>query len=208
MESKRPPTSLTRSRPARPTARGEPGSETWIGNAIEVGGGATWLTGSYDPETQLLLWPTGNPFPDTDGTERKGDNLYTNSVVALDVVAEERQEHLVRLDGQRPHGADLGQARGAPELPHVVRLPRWAVQGQAHAEGGGEFADRRLAVGQSGQDGPPCWVGQGGQRCAESVVLHRGQRPCFTRWSINHMVNYAANSRNLYITARWRNHEM
>ena len=65
--------------------RGEPGSETWIGNAIEVGGGATWLTGSYDPETQLLYWPTGNPFPDTDGDDRKGDNLYTNSVVALDI---------------------------------------------------------------------------------------------------------------------------
>ena len=65
--------------------RGEPGSETWIGNAIDVGGGATWLTGSYDPETQLLYWPTGNPFPDTDGDDRKGDNLYTNSVVALDI---------------------------------------------------------------------------------------------------------------------------
>lgn len=65
--------------------RGEPGSETWSGKAIEVGGGATWLTGSYDPETQILYWPTGNPFPDTDGTDRKGDNLYTNSVVALDV---------------------------------------------------------------------------------------------------------------------------
>ena len=64
---------------------GEPGSETWSGKAIEVGGGSTWLTGSYDPETQLLFWPTGNPFPDTDGEDRKGDNLYTNSVVALDI---------------------------------------------------------------------------------------------------------------------------
>ena len=65
--------------------RGEPGSETWSGKAIEVGGGSTWLTGSYDPETQLLYWPTGNPFPDTDGEDRKGDNLYTNCVVALDI---------------------------------------------------------------------------------------------------------------------------
>ncbi len=65
--------------------RGEPGSETWSGKAIEVGGGSTWLTGSYDPETGLLYWPTGNPFPDTDGEDRKGDNLYTNCVVALDV---------------------------------------------------------------------------------------------------------------------------
>jgi PQQ-dependent dehydrogenase (methanol/ethanol family) len=64
--------------------RGEPGSETWSGKAIEVGGGATWVTGSYDPASGLLFWPTGNPFPDTDGTDRKGDNLYTNCVVALD----------------------------------------------------------------------------------------------------------------------------
>lgn len=64
--------------------RGEPAAETWKGKALETGGGATWLTGSYDPETGLIYWPTGNPFPDTDGTERKGDNLYSNCVVALD----------------------------------------------------------------------------------------------------------------------------
>jgi len=64
--------------------RGEKGSETWIGNALEVGGGATWLTGSYDPSLDTIYWPVGNPYPDTDGTERKGDNLYTDSVVALD----------------------------------------------------------------------------------------------------------------------------
>lgn len=64
--------------------RGEPGSETWRGTAIETGGGATWLTGSYDPDSGVLYWPTGNPFPDTDGDQRQGDNLYTNCVVALD----------------------------------------------------------------------------------------------------------------------------
>lgn len=63
---------------------GEAASETWKGKAIEVGGGATWLTGSYDAETGLLYWTTGNPFPDTDGEERGGDNLYTNCVVALE----------------------------------------------------------------------------------------------------------------------------
>ncbi|MEO8050157.1 MAG: PQQ-binding-like beta-propeller repeat protein [Acidobacteriota bacterium] len=63
---------------------GEKGSETWKGDAIGVGGGSTWLTGTYDEETGLLYWPTGNPFPDTDGTERGGDNLYTNSDLALD----------------------------------------------------------------------------------------------------------------------------
>ncbi|MGO9258327.1 MAG: PQQ-dependent dehydrogenase, methanol/ethanol family [Bryobacteraceae bacterium] len=64
-------------------ARGEPGSETWAGRALEHGCGSTWLTGTYDPEAKLLYWPTGNPCPDYNGDERKGDNLYTASVVAL-----------------------------------------------------------------------------------------------------------------------------
>ena len=66
-------------------ARGEPASDTWKGSAdLEKGGGATWLTGSYDAETDTLFWPTGNPYPDTDGSERQGDNLYTNAVLALE----------------------------------------------------------------------------------------------------------------------------
>ncbi len=63
---------------------GEPGSETWRGNAVHASGGSSWLTGTYDPETGLLYWPTGNPFPDTDGTDRGGDNLYTDCDLALD----------------------------------------------------------------------------------------------------------------------------
>jgi len=66
-------------------APGEQGSETWRGAAMAVGGGSTWLAGTYDPETETLYWPTGNPFPDTDATEREGDNLYTNCILALDV---------------------------------------------------------------------------------------------------------------------------
>ena len=65
-------------------APGEPGSESWSGRALEHGCGATWLTGTYDPESKLLYWPTGNPCPDYNGDERKGDNLYTASVLALD----------------------------------------------------------------------------------------------------------------------------
>ena len=65
-------------------APGEPGSETWVGRAIEHGCAATWLTGTYDPESKLLYWPTGNPCPDYNGDERKGDNLYSSSVLALD----------------------------------------------------------------------------------------------------------------------------
>ena len=68
---------------------GEPPAETWVGRALETGGGATWETGSYDPETGTLYWAVGNPYPDTDPSERGGTNLYTNSVVALD--ANDRQ---------------------------------------------------------------------------------------------------------------------
>jgi alcohol dehydrogenase (cytochrome c) len=64
--------------------RGEPGSETWTGSAIDHPGGATWLTGSYDPDLDTLYWPVGNPGPDFIGDQRIGDNLYTSSIVALD----------------------------------------------------------------------------------------------------------------------------
>jgi len=66
---------------------GEPGSETWIGPGIEHPGGVTWMTGVYDPALQLVYWTTGNPSPDYNGDARLGDNLYTSSVVALDVAS-------------------------------------------------------------------------------------------------------------------------
>ncbi len=66
---------------------GEPGSETWKDktNAWKTGGGGLWQTGSYDPATKLTIWGTGNPVPEYDPMARPGDNLYTNSAVALDV---------------------------------------------------------------------------------------------------------------------------
>jgi PQQ-dependent dehydrogenase (methanol/ethanol family) len=65
-------------------ARGEPGSETWVGTALEHGCASTWLTGTYDPDSGLLYWPTGNPCPDYNADQRKGDNLYSSSMLALD----------------------------------------------------------------------------------------------------------------------------
>lgn len=65
-------------------APGEPGSETWQGSAIEHGCAAAWFTGTYDPDLDTLYWPTGNPCPDYDGSERVGDNLYSDSILALD----------------------------------------------------------------------------------------------------------------------------
>jgi alcohol dehydrogenase (cytochrome c) len=66
---------------------GDPGSDTWkdTHNAWKTGGGGLWQTGSYDPATKLTIWGTGNPVPIYDPQFRPGDNLYTNSVVAVNV---------------------------------------------------------------------------------------------------------------------------
>ena len=64
--------------------RGEPGSETWQGPGIDHPSGATWMTGTYDKDLDTLYWPVGNPGDDLNGDDRPGDNLYTDSVVALD----------------------------------------------------------------------------------------------------------------------------
>ena len=64
---------------------GERGNETWKGDSWKTGGGATWLTGTYDPELNVVYWPIGNPAPQIDRSTRGNlDNLYSDSVVALD----------------------------------------------------------------------------------------------------------------------------
>jgi alcohol dehydrogenase (cytochrome c) len=63
---------------------GEPGSETWAGDSGAHGGASVWVTGSYDPDLNLTYWGIGNPGPDWNPDQRKGDNLYSDSVVALD----------------------------------------------------------------------------------------------------------------------------
>jgi len=74
---------------------GAPGSETWTDdhNAWKTGGGGVWQTGSYDPENKLYIFGTGNPYPIYDPEFRPGDNLYTNSAVALDIDTGERRWH-------------------------------------------------------------------------------------------------------------------
>ena len=62
---------------------GEPGNETWPGDTWQHGGGSTWITGSYDPDLHTVFWGIGNPGP-FNAAVRKGDNLYTDSVLALD----------------------------------------------------------------------------------------------------------------------------
>jgi alcohol dehydrogenase (cytochrome c) len=108
-------------------ARGEPGSETWIGKALEHGCAATWLTGSYDPDAKLLYWPTGNPCPDYNGDERKGDNLYSSSIVALDPATGELRWHfqftphdLHDWDANQPPLLVDAEFRGQPRKLLVV----------------------------------------------------------------------------------------
>ena len=62
---------------------GEPGHDTWAGDSWRTGGAGPWMTGSYDPASDVLYWGIGGPRPDFDASTRKGDNLYSNSMVAL-----------------------------------------------------------------------------------------------------------------------------
>jgi len=62
---------------------GEPGIETWKGKEPTFGGGGTWVTGSHDSETDTLYWPTSTPYPDYDDTDRPGDNLFTECILAM-----------------------------------------------------------------------------------------------------------------------------
>ena len=72
---------------------GELGHDTWKGDSWKLGGAPTWLTGSYDPELDTLYWATGNPGPDMDAEIRKGDNLFSCSVIALDPATGKRKWH-------------------------------------------------------------------------------------------------------------------
>jgi alcohol dehydrogenase (cytochrome c) len=65
-------------------APGEFGSSSWPGESYKLGGGTTWMPGTYDPELNTIFWGTSNPAPDFDGGPRPGDDLYTDSLLALD----------------------------------------------------------------------------------------------------------------------------
>jgi len=74
-------------------APGEFGSDTWEGDSWKHGSAGTWLTGTYDPELNTLYWPIGNPGPDANGDVRRGDNLFSCSIVALDPETGRRKWH-------------------------------------------------------------------------------------------------------------------
>ena len=72
---------------------GEKGHESWSGDAWKSGGGSVWVTGSYDPDLNLTYWGIGNPGPDWNPSQRPGDNLYSDSVVALDATTGQLKWH-------------------------------------------------------------------------------------------------------------------
>lgn len=72
---------------------GEPGHETWEGDDWKYGGASVWVTGSADPDLNLTYWGIGNPGPDWNAAQRPGDNLYSDSVVALDIDTGELNWH-------------------------------------------------------------------------------------------------------------------
>jgi alcohol dehydrogenase (cytochrome c) len=74
-------------------AEGEFGVDTWAGDSYKSGGAPAWTSGAYDPETDTLFWTTGNPSPDWNGDLRAGDNLFSNTLLAIDPSTGERKWH-------------------------------------------------------------------------------------------------------------------
>lgn len=101
---------------------GEPNFGTWAGDSWKTGSASIWTTGSYDPESNVTIWGTGNPGPDWNGDVRKGDNLYSCSFVALDADTGVRKWHF-QFTPHDTHDWDAtqvpviidGKFRGAPK---------------------------------------------------------------------------------------------
>jgi alcohol dehydrogenase (cytochrome c) len=110
---------------------GEPGHDTWPSDsdAWEHGGSATWLTGSYDSDLNLIYWGTGNPGPDFNPAQRLGDNLYSDSVVALDADSGELKWHF-QFTPNDPYDYDSVQIPVLVDYPandgSTLKLMLWA----------------------------------------------------------------------------------
>jgi alcohol dehydrogenase (cytochrome c) len=105
---------------------GDPGAKTWpAGDAYLRGGGSIWVTGTYDPEQNLVFYGTGNPGPDYYSNAREGDNLYTTSLVALDADTGERRWHY-QFTPHDVHDWDSTQVPVLGELP-IGGQPRKVV---------------------------------------------------------------------------------
>ena len=108
---------------------GEPGHETWENDAWMTGGASAWLTGSYDPDLDLTYWGIGNPGPDWNPSQRPGDNLYSDSVVALDPDTGELEWYF-QFTPNDPYDYDSVQIPVLMDVPDgqggTLRLMLWA----------------------------------------------------------------------------------
>lgn len=104
---------------------GEYGHDSWKNDAWKTGGGPTWITGSYDPDLNLLYWGVGNPSPNYASDVRPGDNLFTNSVIALDATTGKLVWHFQFT----PHGSHDWDSNQTPILADLVidGIPRKVI---------------------------------------------------------------------------------
>jgi alcohol dehydrogenase (cytochrome c) len=152
---------------------GASGSETWPPSAdvLSRGGGGTWMTGSYDPDLNLLYWGTGNPNPDYYGADRKGDNLYTNSLVAIDAATGALKWHYQFT----PHDTHDWDANHVPVLADIGARKVVMV---ANRNGFFYMLDRRtgeVLVGKPFTD--TTWAREIGKD-GRPIVLNDGDKGC------------------------------
>ncbi len=157
--------------PAPASRAAKPGR---LGRVLARGGGGTWMTGTYDPELNLLYWGTGNPNPDYYGADRKGDNLYTNSLIAIDPASGTRKWHYQFT----PHDTHDWDANHVPVLADL----RWAADRKvvmvANRNGFFYALDRRdgtLLVAKPFTD--TTWAREIG-RDGRPIVLNDGDKGC------------------------------
>lgn len=99
-------------------------ASSWAGESAKHGGAAPWMTGSYDPERDWIYWGTGHPAPSYNGDVRKGDNLYSSSLVVLDGSTGQRVWHF-QFTPHNEHGWDAAQVPILYDEPHGERWIVW-----------------------------------------------------------------------------------
>lgn len=147
---------------------GEFGNDTWEGDSWKSGGAAIWLTGSYDPDLNLTYWGTSNPGPDWNGEVRKGDNLFSCSVLALDADTGKRRWHF-QFTPHDTHDWDAVQIMVLVDREYEGRKRKLLVTANRNGfyyvldRGTGEFLHAQAFVKQTwakeiGRDGRPVVV--------------------------------------------------
>jgi alcohol dehydrogenase (cytochrome c) len=106
---------------------GEAGNETWGGDSWKHGGGAAWMTGTYDPESNTIYWGIGNPAPDLVGSVRPGDNLFTDCLVALDADTGKMKWYF-QFTPHDTYDYDAAEAPMLLDLPWQGKLRKLVVQ--------------------------------------------------------------------------------